>query len=286
MRKRHCRWPFLCLCAQVASKLEAYPNTCRLDESIKVAASLQTYDSWQTNVAGPKKPQTYVVVAKTNISIPDCMMVRGCDSKRKWASSSWQHDCRRRQPDWELCGCCHFRTSNSWLRDCQKIDFERKSNVHFLTAWLPETWTWMKTEHQIPDCMLVRNLVLAWNWSSISWLDIHEKIRGLLNTSWQLSFIQHAWNHCVSWDVWYVKQIIGLCYLASNSRPMQSRLVSLDSDTKFQNNSASRQNRTLPTVHSGQCIVVQQDHSVLWPRPPRPLGSVWWGHSTKPASQG
>ena len=206
--------------------------------------------------------------------------------KKKWASSSWQHDCRRRQPDWELCGCCHFRTSNSWLRDCQKIDFERKSNVHFLTAWLPETWTWMKTEHQIPDCMLVRNLVLAWIWSSISWLDIHEKIRGLLNTSWQLSSIQHAWNHCVSWDVWYVKQIIGLCYLASNSRPIQSRLVSLDSDTKFQNNSASRQNRTLPTVHSGQCIVVQQDHSVLWPRPPRPLGSVWWGHSTKPASQG
>jgi hypothetical protein len=35
-----------------------------LDESIKVAVSLQTYDSWQTNVAGPKNPQTYVVVAK------------------------------------------------------------------------------------------------------------------------------------------------------------------------------------------------------------------------------
>ena len=40
VRKRQCGRPFLCLCAQVASKLEAYPNTCRLDESIKVAASL------------------------------------------------------------------------------------------------------------------------------------------------------------------------------------------------------------------------------------------------------
>ena len=90
MRKGHCRWPFLCLCAQAASKQEVYPNTntCRLDESIKVAVSLRTYDSWQTNVAGPKKPQAYVVVAKTNISIPDCMMVRSCDLKRKWASSS------------------------------------------------------------------------------------------------------------------------------------------------------------------------------------------------------
>ena len=79
---------------------------------------------------------------------------------------------------WKLCGCCHFRTSNSWLYDCQKLEFERKSNVHFLTAWLSETWTWMKTEHQIPDRMLVRNLVLAWNWSSISWLDIHENNSG------------------------------------------------------------------------------------------------------------
>ena len=180
-------------------------------------------------------------------------------------------------------------TSERPIPDCmivRSLFFKRKSNVHFLTAWLPETWTWMKTEHQIPDRMLVRNLVLAWNWSSISWLDIHEKLRGLLNTSWQLSLIQHAWNHCESWDVWYVKRIIGPCCPDSNSRPMQSRLMSLDSDPKFQNNSASRQNRTLPTVHSGQCIVIQQDHSVLWPRPPRPLGSVWWGHSTKPASQG
>ena len=49
---------------QVASKQEVYPSTCRLGESIKVAVSLQTYDSWQTSVAGPKNPQTYVVVAK------------------------------------------------------------------------------------------------------------------------------------------------------------------------------------------------------------------------------
>ena len=69
-------------------KAGGLPNTCRLDESLKVAVSLRTYDSWQTNVAGPKEPQAYVVVAKTNISIPDCMMVRSCDLKRKWASSS------------------------------------------------------------------------------------------------------------------------------------------------------------------------------------------------------
>ena len=67
--------------------------------------------------------------------------------------------------NWKLCGCCHFRTSNSWLHDCQRLEFV-------------ETWTWMKTEHQIPDRMLVRNLVLAWNWSSLSWLDIHEKTPG------------------------------------------------------------------------------------------------------------
>ena len=146
---KHCRWPFPCLCAQVASKEEVYPNTCRLDESIKVAVSLQTCDSWQTNVAGPKKPQAYVL-QKTNILIPDCMMVRSCDLKREWASSSWQHDCRRRQPDRELCGCCHFRTpslilkenrmSTSWLHDCRKLEPEWKLNTKFLTACLSGTW--------------------------------------------------------------------------------------------------------------------------------------------------
>ena len=78
---RHCKFTLtsvlaLCLCAQVASKQEVYPSTCRLDESIKVAVSLQTYDSWQTNEersrlekaggAGTKNPQTDVVVAKIN----------------------------------------------------------------------------------------------------------------------------------------------------------------------------------------------------------------------------
>ena len=42
---------------QVASRLEAYLDTCRLDESIKVAVSLKTYDSWQNDAAGPKKPK-------------------------------------------------------------------------------------------------------------------------------------------------------------------------------------------------------------------------------------
>jgi hypothetical protein len=64
-----------------------------LDESIKVAVSLQTYDSWQTNEertrleeaddACTKNPQTDVVVAKTRISIPDCLIVRNFDLKRK-----------------------------------------------------------------------------------------------------------------------------------------------------------------------------------------------------------
>ena len=93
VREPHCHWPFLCLCAQVASKQEVYPSTCRLDESIKVAVSLQTYDSWQTNEertrleeaddACTKNPQTDVVVAKTRISIPDCLIVRNFDLKRK-----------------------------------------------------------------------------------------------------------------------------------------------------------------------------------------------------------
>ena len=44
--------------------------------------------------------------------------------------------------NWKLGGCCNFRTFNSWLHDCQRLEFERKSNVQFLTAWLSEAWTW------------------------------------------------------------------------------------------------------------------------------------------------
>ena len=120
------------------------------------------------------------------------------------------------------------RMSISWLHDCRELEPEWKLNTNFLTACLSGTWFQHGTE------------VACRDWTFM------KRLRGLLNASWQLSFIQHAWNHCESWDVWYVRQIIGLCYLDSNSRPIQSRLVSLDSDTKFQNNSASRQNRTLP----------------------------------------
>ena len=131
MRKKHYRWPFLCLCAQVASKEEVFPNTCRLDESIKVAVSLQTCDSWQTNVAGPKKPQAYVVVAKTNILIPDRMMVRSCDLKRKWL----------RVPDSMIVG-----------------DVSLTENYAVVAT----------SEHPIPDCVIVRSLILKENRMSTS----------------------------------------------------------------------------------------------------------------------
>ena len=81
VRKQHRHWPFLCLCAQVASKQEVYPSTCRVDESIMVAVSLQTYDSWHTNDADAKNPQTLWLLQKTSILTPDCMMFRGFEKK-------------------------------------------------------------------------------------------------------------------------------------------------------------------------------------------------------------
>ena len=81
---------------------------------------------------------------KTSISIPDCMMVRSCELKRKWASNSWLHDCRKREPE----------LKTMWLLPLQ--------NVQFLTAWLSEAWIWKKIEHPLPDCMIVRNLILTW----------------------------------------------------------------------------------------------------------------------------
>ena len=177
MRKQHRHWPFLCLCAQVASKQGVYPSTCRLDESIMVAVSLQTYDSWHTNDADAKNPQTLRLLQKTSILTPDCMMFR-----RIWKENELQiPDCmivRNVSLNWKPCSCCNFRTSSSGLHDCQRLEFGRKSKSN---SWLlacqrldPE----MKNEHQLPDRMLVRSLVLAWNWSNISWLDIPEESPG------------------------------------------------------------------------------------------------------------
>ena len=185
-----------------------------------------------TNDAGPKSHQTYVVVAKNqhiNSWLHDGQKLwiekkMGFKFLTAWLSETWAWTenyvvvatSERPVPDCMIVRGLNLkenRTSTSWLHDCQKLE--------------PE----MKTEHQLPDRMLVRNLVLAWNRSSISWLGIHEKLRGLLNTSWWLSFIQHAWNHCESWDVWYVKQIIGTCCPDSDPRPTWSKLMS-DSDTK------------------------------------------------------
>ena len=107
--------------------------------------------------------------------------------------------------NWKLGGCCNFRTFNSWLHDCQRLEFERKSNVQFLTAWLSEAWTWNENwtptsrPHACPEPGSGMKLKQHFTtWHSL------KKLRGLLNTSWWISFIQHACNHCESWEVWYV----------------------------------------------------------------------------------
>jgi hypothetical protein len=60
----------------VASKQEVYPSTCGLDESITVAVSLQTYDSWHTSDADAKSPETLWLLQKTCMLRPDRMMFR------------------------------------------------------------------------------------------------------------------------------------------------------------------------------------------------------------------
>ena len=137
---------------------------------------------------------------ENGLQIPDCMIVE------TWA---WTENyvvvvtSERPVPDCMIVRGLNLkenRTSTSWLHDCQKLD--------------PE----IKTEHQLPDRMLVRNLVLAWTEAAFHDWAFMTKLRGLLNTSWRLSFIQHAWNHCESWDVWYVKQIIGTCCPDSDTK--------------------------------------------------------------------
>ena len=129
------------------------------------------------------------LLQKTSVSIPDCMIVRSFDLKRKWASNSWLHDCQKREP----------KLKTGWLL--------RLQNVQFLTAWLSEAWIWKKIERPIPDCMIVRNLILKWKLNtnfptaclSGTWFwheteaTFHDwtflkKLRGLLNTSgWLVS---------------------------------------------------------------------------------------------------
>ena len=162
-----------------------------------------------------------------------------------------------------------------WGKECSLPDFMIVRNLNL-----------NKSEHQISGCMLIRNSVQHGTEPAFS--DSHSARYLPLShkdppkTSRQLSSVQFVWHHCDSWGAWCVRNWIGICYFAPVLDTYNWKLVPYTL-TQLTLHFATRQDRE-SSLFTGRCIVANQDHSELWPRPQWPSGSVRWCHPTKLSS--
>ena len=141
----------------------------------------------KTSISTPDCMTLRRIWKENELQIPDCMIVRN-------VNLNWNHvvvaTSERPIPDCMIVRGWNLKENRSPNPDClivRDLILKWKLKTNFPTACLSGAWSWHETEATFHDWTFLKNF------------------RGLLNTSWWLSFIQHAWNHCESWDVWYVK---------------------------------------------------------------------------------